>query len=200
MLSSASSLALTIMAAVGAFSAAILLGVFSAVLIRRQIRLHRSIRLVELKVAKAHYWVFLCLLALAAFYVCTQLFDSAAPEVVLLRGRLGLKAWEYNVTLSAVLVLILAVMCLLFVLALSKSVVVDRGVYCGCRFLDWYHVHDYLIDEKKGVVVLSGNKYTFRTLMSTTPPLKVAKNDIPKLKFILNKNKNKFSGFVSESL
>ena len=43
-------------------------------------------------------------------------------------------------------------------------------------------------------MVLSGNKDTFKTLDGTTPPMRVAVNDIPKLKFILNKNKNKFSG------
>lgn len=182
------------------FLVTVVLGIFSAVLIRRQIKLYRSIKLVELKSNKVHYWVFLCVIALLLFYVITQLFDTAGPEARLLKGRFGFNAWQYNLTLSAVVVLLVAVAVLLLIVIFSRSAVVDRGVYCGSRFLDWYHVHDYMIDETKCVVILSGNKYTFQTLMSTTQPLRVAKNDIAKLKFILSKNKNKFSGFVSETL
>lgn len=197
---SAYAAAFTAVAVSGCAAAAAVLAIYSVRLIRRQIRLFRSIRLVELKSPKVRWWVLLGLTALAAFYAITQLFDPAAPEATLLEGRFSLPEWQYNLTLSSVVVLLAALAFFLLVLAFSRSAVVDRGVYCGCRFYDWYHVHDYLIDEEKGVVVLSANKYTFQTLMSTTPPLKVAKNDIQKLKFILSKNKNKFSGFVSETL
>lgn len=200
MISSLHTMIFSFTAAVSSFAVSVALAVYGAVLLKRQIRLYRSIRLVELKSSKIKYWVFAAAAVLAEFYLITQIFDPAAPEAVLLQGGFGLTEWQYNLALSSVAVMIAVLIFYLLILAFSKSAVVDRGVYCGSRFLDWYHVHDYLIDESKGVVVLSANKYTFQTLMATTPPMKVAKNDIPKLKFILSKNKNKFSGFVSETL
>ena len=98
--------------------------------------------------------------------------------------------------LGFLLAFLLCVLFLLVTLARSKSAVVDRGVYSGMRYLDWYHVHDYSIDELHGTVILSSDPYTFFTLSGTTPPLRVAKNDVPKLEFILNKNKNKFSVYA----
>lgn len=169
-------------------------------LIRRQIKLYNSIRLVELKSNKLHYWAIICLLLFFEFFCFTQLFDPAAPELELVEKLFGMTTWQYDVSLAFAIILLTAVIVFLAAVALGKCAVVDGGVFTVFSFLDWYHVHDYLIDEDKGVVVLSGNKYTFQTLMSTTPPLKVAKDDVPKLKFILNKNKNKFSGFASETL
>ena len=162
--------------------------------IGRQIKLYNSITLVELKNFKWHYLVFICVIAFFIFYDVTQMADPFAPEIVLLRESLNMKRWQCNIVLGFVLGLLFCVEFFLVVLVRSKSAVVDRGVYSGMRYLDWYHVHDYMIDEERGQVILSSHKYTFFTLRGTTPPLKVAKNDIPKLKFILNKNKNKFSG------
>lgn len=169
-------------------------------LVRRQIKLYHSITLVELKSGKLHYWAIIVLLLFLEFFCFTQIFDPAGPETELTQRLFGMKPWQFNMTLSFVIVLLSCVIVFLTAIALSKCAVVDGGIFTVFSVLDWYHVHDYLIDEDKGVVVLSGNKYTFQTLMSTTPPLKVAKNDIAKLKFILNKNKNKFSGFASETL
>lgn len=161
--------------------------------IRRQVKLYNSITLVELKSFKWHYFVFIFVAAFFVFYVITQMADYAAPEVNVMSENLNMQRWQVNLTLAFMLYLLLAVEFLLIVLARSKSAVVDKGIYSGMRYLDWYHVHDYIIDEERGHVILSSDKYTFFTLRGTTPPLKVAKNDIPKLKFILNKNKNKFS-------
>ena len=161
--------------------------------IRRQVKLYNSITLVELKSFKWHYFVFIFVAAFFVFYVITQMADYAAPEVNVMSENLNMQRWQVNLTLAFMLYLLLAVEFLLIVLARSKSAVVDKGTYSGMRYLDWYHVHDYIIDEERGHVILSSDKYTFFTLRGTTPPLKVAKNDIPKLKFILNKNKNKFS-------
>ena len=161
--------------------------------IRRQVKLYNSITLVELKSFKWHYFVFIFVAAFFVFYVITQMADYAAPEVNVMSENLNMQRWQVNLTLAFMLYLLLAVEFLLIVLARSKSAVVDKGIYSGMRYLDWYHVHDYIIDEERGHVILSSDKYTFFTLRGTTPPLKVAKNDIQKLKFILNKNKNKFS-------
>lgn len=72
---------------------------------------------------------------------------------------------------------------------------VDKGVYTNFDMLDWHQVRDYIIDEEQGILVLSSDKNTFSTLRRLTTPFKVAKSDVQKLKFILNKNKNKFSDF-----
>ncbi len=161
--------------------------------IRRQIKLYNSITLVELKNFKWHYLVFAGIIAFFIFYAVTQMADPQGPEAVLMREVMGMKRWQTNVMLGALSGLLLCVEFFLIVLMKSRSAVVDRGIYSGMRYLDWYHVHDYIIDEERGHVILSSDRYTFFTLRGTTPPLKVAKNDIPKLKFILNKNKNKFS-------
>lgn len=161
--------------------------------IKRQLKLYNSITLVELKNFKWHYYAFICVVAFFIFYAVTQMADPAAPEIALMRETLNMARWQTNLVLGIVTGLLLCVELLLITLARSKSAVVDRGVYSGMRYLDWYHVHDYIIDEERGQVILSSDKYTFFTLRGTTPPLRVAKNDIPKLKFILNKNKNKFS-------
>ena len=161
--------------------------------IKRQIKLYNSISLVELKSFKWHYYAFICLVALFIFYAVTQMADPEAPEIALMEKRLNMKRWHTNVVLGMLVGLMVCLEFLLVVLSRSRSAVVDRGVYSGMRYLDWYHVHDYIIDEARGNVILSSSKYTFFTLSGTTPPMRVAKNDIPKLKFILNKNKNKFS-------
>lgn len=161
--------------------------------IKRQVKLYNSIKLVELKSGKIRYWAFIPLIAFFVFYLVTQIFDPQAPERVMMSELFALKNWQYNMTLSFAVLLLAAVEAFLLTLALSKSAVVDKGIYTEYSYLDWYRVHDYIIDEDRGVVILSSNKYTFRTLDGTTPPMKVAANDIPKLKFILNKNKNKFS-------
>lgn len=161
--------------------------------IKRQVKLYNSITLVELKNFKWHYYVFICVIALFIFYAVTQMADPEAPEIALMAEKLNMDRWQTNIVLGALVGLLLCIEFLLVVLARSRSAVVDRGIYSGMRYLDWYHVHDYIIDEERGQVILSSDKFTFFTLHGTTPPLRVAKNDIPKLKFILNKNKNKFS-------
>lgn len=168
--------------------------IFSAVkMLKRQIKLYNSIRLVELKSSKVRYWAFILIVAFCIFYLTTQIFDPEAPEKVLLTERFAMQAWQYNLTLSLCLILLVSAELFFLMLAFSRSAVVDKGVYTEFRYFDWYHIHDYVIDEDRGVVILSGNKNTFRTIDTTTPPMRVAQNDVPKLKFILNKNKNKFS-------
>lgn len=170
---------------------------FAVTLIKRQIKLNNSITLVELKSTRVHYFVFLLIVAFFIVYVLFQMIDAAGPELRLLEKYFGMKRTAALVTLGFLMFMLLCAEFLLAVLAKCRGGVVDKGVYTAVRYLEWYHVHDYIIDEEKCVVILSADKDTFKTLSGTTPPLKVAKNDIPKLKFILNKNKNKFSGFNS---
>lgn len=161
--------------------------------IKRQIKLYNSITLVELRNNKWHYYVFIFLLAFLLFFVITQMADTAAPELQRLIRIFKMKRWQSNIVLGSLVWLLLCVETLLVTLVRSRSAVVDKGIYSGLHYLDWYHVHDYVIDEEKGQVILSSDKTTFATLHGTTPPMRVTAADIPKLKFILNKNKNKFS-------
>ncbi|MCI9032253.1 MAG: hypothetical protein HFK09_07055 [Clostridia bacterium] len=163
-------------------------------IIKRQIRLYNSIRLVELKGGKIRYFAFMLLIGFFIFYITGQMIDPAAPERELMTRLFGMGTAHYMITLSFVLLTLVVSLMFMLVLALARSAVVDKGVYTESAYFDWYHIHDYIIDEDRGIVVLSGNKDTFKTLDGTTPPMRVAVNDIPKLKFILNKNKNKFSG------
>ena len=161
--------------------------------IKRQIKLYNSITLVELKDFKWHYYVFICLVAFLLFFVVTQMADTAAPELLRLIRLFKMKRWQSNLVLGSLVWLLLCVEAFLVTLARSRNAVVDKGIYAGLHYLDWYHVHDYVIDEEKGQVILSSDKATFATLRGTTPPMRVTAADIPKLKFILHKNKNKFS-------
>lgn len=182
-------------ALVGAVSltVGIILIVLTVRLIAMQVKLYNSISLVRLKSTKIHYVVFMLVLGFFMFYVITQMADAESPEAALMARLLNMKRWQTNMTLGFLLGLTVCVQFYFAVLLRSHSAVVDRGVYCGQKYWDWYHVYDYIIDERRGLVVLSGHKNTFATTARTTPPLRVGKNDVSKLKFILNKNKNKFS-------
>ncbi len=167
-------------------------------LLRRQIKLFNSIVLVELKSAKLHYLVFIAIVSMFIIFAMLSMSDASSYEFSTLE-----RMYFFDLTLSFVLLfffllLLISIDALLVMLFLSKSAVVDRGIYMALSYLDWYDVHDYIIDENKGIVLLSAQKETFATLKGTTAPLKVLKNDIPKLKFILNKNKNKFSSAQHE--
>lgn len=109
--------------------------------IRRQIKLYNSITLVELKNFKWHYLVFAGITAFFIFYAVTQMADPQGPEAVLMREVMGMKRWQTNVMLGALSGLLLCVEFFLVVLMKSRSAVVDRGIYSGMRYLDWYHVH-----------------------------------------------------------
>ncbi len=173
--------------------------VFAAKLIKRQIKLYNSITLVRLKSGKLHYWIFFLLILAFIIYIVLQMISPDAADSLFLQKHFMMERWHSSLMFSFLLLLLFSIEFLLAVIAYSKSAVVDRGIYTVLTYFDWYHVHDYLIDEDKCVVVLSSEKDTFSTIKGTTPPLKVAKNDIAKLKFILNKNKNKFSGFTNDS-
>ena len=183
--------ALVIMAAVG-FGAGIVCSISAVRLIRRQIKLNNSITLVELKSGKLHYLIFFVLVSVFIIVSALSLVGVHFLESEV--TAYGMEPWQAAVMLMFLLLLLLSVDFLLAVLFFAKSAVVDRGIYTELYYLDWYHVHDYIIDESTGIVIISTQKETFSTLKGTTLPLRIAKNDIPKIKFILNKNKNKFSG------
>lgn len=164
-------------------------------LVLRQIKLYHSINLVELKTRKIGYWVFSVIVGFLIFYLIMLMADADAPSVAMFNELFGVGRALTNIALMFVLIVMLAVEVFIVALGVSKNAVVDKGVYTNFDMLDWHQVRDYIIDEERGILVLSSDKNTFSTLKSLTTPFKVGKNDIQKLKFILNKNKNKFSGF-----
>ena len=93
------------------------------------------------------------------------------------------------------LIVMIAAETFIITLAVSRNAVVDKGIYTGFGMLDWHQVRDYIIDEERGILVLSSDRNTFSTLEHLTTPFRVRKDEVQKLKFILNKNKNKFSEF-----
>lgn len=164
-------------------------------LIMRQIKLSHSITLVELKTRKIMYWIFAAVIGFLIFYVIMQMADADAPTVTDFSALFGSDRLQANLALMFVLIALVAAETFIVMLGLSKNAVVDKGIYTDFDMLDWHQVRDYVIDEDKGVLVLSSDKNTFSTLRHLTTPFKVAQGDVQKLKFILNKNKNKFSEF-----
>lgn len=167
----------------------------SVKLIIRQIKLYHSITLVELKTRKIFYWVFAVIIGFLIFYTVMQMADPAAPSVTEFNKIFGVGRLHTNIALMFALIVLIASETFIITLGVSKNAVVDKGVYTNFDMLDWHQVRDYIIDEEQGILVLSSDKNTFSTLRRLTTPFKVAKSDVQKLKFILNKNKNKFSDF-----
>lgn len=167
----------------------------SVKLIIRQIKLYHSITLVELKTRKIFYWVFAVIIGFLIFYTVMQMADPAAPSVTEFNKIFGVGRLHTNIALMFALIVLIASEAFIITLGVSKNAVVDKGVYTNFDMLDWHQVRDYIIDEEQGILVLSSDKNTFSTLWRLTTPFKVAKSDVQKLKFILNKNKNKFSDF-----
>lgn len=186
-----------ITAIAGASVSAVL--VFQTVhIIMRQIKLYHSINLVELKTNKYVYWIIAAIFGFLIFYVVMQMADPEAPCVTEFYALFGVGRTYTNIALMIVLIVLIAAESFIVTLGLSKNAVVDKGVYSNFGMLDWHHVRDYVIDEERCTLMLTSDKRTFSTLGGLTPPFKVKKGDIQKLKFILNKNKNKFSAFGND--
>lgn len=164
-------------------------------LIMRQIKLYRSINLVELKTNKIVYWVFAGVVGFMIFYLIMQMADAQAPSVVAFEEMFGVSRLHVNIAFMFALIVMIAAETFIITLAVSRNAVVDKGVYTGFGMLDWHQVRDYIIDEERGILVLSSDRNTFSTLEHLTTPFRVRKDEVQKLKFILNKNKNKFSEF-----
>lgn len=167
-------------------------------LIMRQVKLNRSINLVKLKTRKIMYYIAAVVIGFMIFYTIMQMADAQAPSVIAFAELFGVGRLQTNIALTFVLIVMTAAEAFTVMLAVSKNAVVDKGIYTNFDMLDWHQVRDYIIDEERGILVLSSDKNTFATLRHVTTPFRVSKSDIQKLKFILNKNKNKFSDFDAQ--
>ena len=164
-------------------------------LIVMQVRLYHSINLVELKTRKIMYWIFAVVVGFLIFYLVMQMADAHSPSVEEFYSLFGVGRLHTNIALMFVLIVMIAAEAFIVMLGISRNAVVDKGVYTNFGMIDWHRVRDYIIDEERGILMLSSDKGTFSTLKNLTTPFRVNKKAVPKLKFILNKNKNKFSDF-----
>lgn len=184
-----------IILAVTSVAAAAVMVYHAVRLVLRRIKLNHSIMLVELKTHKIMYWIFAGVIGALMIVIIMQMSDSESFSVVLFSELYGVQRTHAVVALVFPLIAMIGAEAFIIALCIGKNAVVDKGVYTDYSMLDWHQVRDYIIDEERGILVLSADKATFSTLKSLTTPFRVKKNDIEKLKFILNKNKNKFSGF-----
>ena len=164
-------------------------------IIARQVKLYHSINLVELKTSKLVFIIFAGSVGFLIIYIIWQMAKVDSQTTLLFVELFGVGKTETNIALMFALIIAIATETLLVALTFCKNAVVDKGVYTNTDLLDWHRVRDYMIDEEKCVLVLSSDRNTFSTLRRLTPPFRFKKSDVEKLKFILNKNKNKFSGF-----
>ncbi|MCH5162513.1 MAG: hypothetical protein J1G38_03370 [Clostridiales bacterium] len=164
-------------------------------LIMRRIKLNHSIMLVELKTHKIMYWIFAGVIGALMIWLILHMTDGDSHFTEKFAAVFGVDRVLAVVAYIFPLIAMIGAEAFIIALCIGKNAVVDKGIYTDYSMLDWHQVHDYAIDEERGILVLSADRATFSTLKSLTTPFRVKKTDIEKLKFILNKNKNKFSDF-----
>ena len=161
--------------------------------LREQERLRKSIQLLALRNFKLHYVVFMLVSFALALYLIGQTLDKASPEHKFFANNLGFTRSEFVIVSIFVEALLIVASVYFSVFALGKSAVVDKGIYLGSGFVEWNEIYDYVVNEKTSRVVFTLNRESFSTMRGTTQPYKVLPEDMSKLVFILNKNKNKFN-------
>jgi len=160
--------------------------------LREQKKLHSSIQLVQLKTFRLHCIVFAIAGGLFLLFLVGQTLDSASPERRFLIGMFGLKKAEFIIMSVAIEVFLFAFTFFYAICTFSKCAVVDKGVYTCYGFVGWSDIYDYIVNENNGRVIFTVNKESFSSMRGTTQPYKVQPEEISKIVFILNKNKNKF--------
>lgn len=138
--------------------------------VRQQLKLYYSIQLVVLKTARLHF------LFAAGVFGAASVLCFVLLEPVLL-------------SLPVMLLSLCVLNCVFF---FAKSAIVDRGIQTTDRFIGWHRLYYYLVDEDKEKVLFSLTKKGPYTLLDTVGAFSFDRADLDKIKFILNKNKNKF--------
>lgn len=160
-------------------------------MISQQIKLHNCISLVELKSNKIRYYICFGLCFLPMIYAVMSIVDirDGLSDFYV---RLDISKVSVVLVMVAVMIIFLSLAALMFVLSYSKCALVDKGVYTQVHFFEWYQIYDYYVDEKRNCVILSRDRRGVYSFKGMSVPLRFRKEDIEKLKFILNRNKNKF--------
>ncbi|HEY8443745.1 MAG TPA: DUF5673 domain-containing protein [Clostridia bacterium] len=171
-------------------------GFLLGITIRHQRRLKYSITIIPLKTNKFFYWLLDILLALL-FCGLVYLFINPSDQNVYPLTKELFTVWNLNtaevrIVLALLMVINLTVLAVSAVLTYAKSAVVNDGIYTAIYFLDWNHLYDFYFEKKGNKVIVSNNRNGALTLSGTSSPLKFNPADREKLKFLLNKNKNKF--------
>ncbi|MBQ4049603.1 MAG: hypothetical protein IJD07_03010 [Clostridia bacterium] len=161
--------------------------------LHEQKQLYKSIQLLQLKSFKLHYIVFMVITFALVLYLIGQTLDRASPEYRFFAKNLGFSRGEFIIVSIFVEVFLLVASTYFSVLAFAKSAVVDKGLYLGSGFVEWNEIYDYVVNEKSSRVIFTLSRESFSTMRGTTPPYKVLPEDMSKLVFILNKNKNRFN-------
>jgi len=161
-------------------------------IIKRQRKLAHSILLVKLKSDKWPYIVANAAVAATIVLIVMGLVGVFSRDYNFFYALLGTNIWQSRLILGFMLLMQFTLQFLFILLLISKSGIVDKGVCTVHRFLDWYFVYDFVIDETKSVVLISSNRSGFDTTKNTSWLLRFNKADTVKLKFILSRNKNHF--------
>jgi len=160
--------------------------------VRAQTKLYNSIQLVVLKNARLRYLAAAALSA-ALFILC--ILFAALPGTGARAYLIRLYAMS-DAAVTAVFVCLslvwFSVAAPLFIMCFSRSAIVDRGIYVAGRFVDWHRLYYYYVDEDKHSFILSTNKKGPYALKGVFGPCRFDRIDEEKVKFILNKNRNKF--------
>lgn len=173
-------------------AAAVTFVVYCLRTVRQQIKLYHSIQLVILRRNRTHFLIMACL-AFALFVFCLV---GAASRIDFFYDRpyetYGIGAVMMRISYVMLSLFSAAATAVFVVLFVSKCAIVDRGIQLPGRLIDWHRLYYYYVDEIKYNVIISLNKKGPYTLMGLHGPYKFDRIDLEKLKFILNKNRNKF--------
>ncbi|HEY8419627.1 MAG TPA: hypothetical protein VIL03_04260 [Clostridia bacterium] len=168
-------------------------GAVLGITIRHQRRLKYSITIIPLKTNKVCYWlldIFLVLVFGGLMYLFIKPEGNGFTKELYLIWNLN--NGEVRIILALLMVINLTCLAVTAVLTYAKSAVVNDGIYTAIYFLDWNHLYDFYFEKKGNKVIVSNNRNGALTLSGTSSPLRFNPADREKLKFLLNKNKNKF--------
>jgi len=161
--------------------------------VKQQIKLHYSIQLVILKTRRLHFLIAAaCFLAGAVLCLVYLISGGGNAVYEFCQTYYSMSGLAVTLTLSALLVALTALAGLNGVMFFGRCAVVDRGIQTTDRFIGWHKLYYYLVDEEKNNVLFSLSKKGPYTLLQTIGAYSFAAADAEKIKFILNKNKNKF--------
>ncbi len=165
---------------------------FAYRILKQQHKLYNSIQLVILKTNRVQYWVAAGILGALAVACFTMLLAKADAVYDFCTQGYGLSVGAVNLIMIMLTLMLLVLSGLTVVFSFAKSAIVDRGIQTPNRFVSWHKLYYYHIDEERARLIFSVSKKGPYTLLGTIGAFSFAAGDIEKIKFILNKNKNKF--------
>lgn len=114
-------LAIVIISAIASVAVTAAIVRWVVLLIMRQIKLYRSINLVELKTNKIVYWIFAGVVGFMIFYLIMQMSDAQAPSVVAFREMFGVSRLQVNIAFMFALIVMIAAETFIITLASAAT-------------------------------------------------------------------------------